>query len=134
VLAARQGGEAIRVAEARLAYAGRADGGQGGAAVRAAAKQRVQLRHPAGHRLHREVAAVVSGHEARPDDQAALRDDVVVVPAVKRDTTELEDLEPAALAAVLGRRPLQLDHAVADRLELAVGVTAAARDGLVEEV
>ena len=102
----------------RLAGARGADQQRAGAAVEAAAEQRVEGGQAAGDALEAAIAPVFGRDQARKHAQAAGQDFVVVVAAAEAAAAELADAQAAPVAAVLGIELVQRHHAVHDRVHV----------------
>ena len=111
LLAARRGRGGELRGERRFAGPRGADDQRAGALLDAAAEQRIELARCRFAAWRERLATRCSAATRRGIDlEAAVADDVVVIPAAKRDAAVLDDAQPAALGAVLGVELLEQDR------------------------
>ena len=107
--------------EQRFAGPGRADDQRARPGSDAAAEQLVEPGNPAVHDLARKSRAMIGGDQSGKHGDAAGLDVEVVVAAAKTLAAALDDAQPPPFAAVDRRQLVEMDHAVRDAVNGAIG-------------
>src|SRR5579872_919422 len=112
--------------ERGFAGAGLAENQSRGAPIQAAAEELIELLDATGHRLARQVDAMLGSNQSREDTQSPRLDDVVVVTLTEAHRTHFHDPQPPARSAVFRGELLHFDHAVGEAEHMRIAPQAAA--------